>query len=262
MGSEVNRCLISPFKTNGCITLKPPNAVNGAMPVALIHGAGGTLYQWPPLLRRLPDHDVYALDLPGHGKSEGPGRSSIADYVDVVSDWADALDLPPFALVGHSMGGAIAQAFALRYPQRLAALVLVSTGARLRVHPRLLAGGDEDRVETGEMLVEWVHGPQAAPAQKRQYLRHLLAVDDAVLAGDWAACNSFDERDAISAIQTPTLVLVGAHDQMTPPKFSEYLAEQLPHADLVVMEGVGHMLMLEQPALLTAAIDGFLDRLG
>ena len=94
---------------------------------------------WPGELRRLPDHEVYALDLPGHGRSGGPGRTDIGAYAEVVREFADALKLPAFVLGGHSMGGAIALEFALRYGSRLAGLILVGTGARLRVAPEILA---------------------------------------------------------------------------------------------------------------------------
>ncbi len=230
-------------------------------PLVLIHGAGGNLYHWPPGLRRLPGHDVYALDLPGHGKSEGPGRESIDGYVQVVHDWAQALNLPPFVIIGHSMGGAIAQTFALRYPDMLKGMVLVATGARLRVHPDILNGIRADMNGVGEMLVEWAYGQKATPEQKRQFLKQFNSVNPDVMYGDWAACNVFDVREQLSRINIPTLVISGSMDVMTPEKYGRYMAEQLPNADFALIEGGGHMLMQEQPQMLINAILGFLDRL-
>lgn len=231
------------------------------LPLVLVHGAGGNLYHWPSHLRRLPDHDVYALDLPGHGRSQGPGRSTIGDYAEVVHDWAAALDLRRFVLAGHSMGGAIAQTFALRYPHRLAGLILVGTGARLRVHPAILQRIQTDKEGVARQLVEWVHGGRARAAQKRQYLRHVLAVETNVMLGDWQACDGFDIMSQLANIHVPTLIIAGTQDQMTPVKYGRYLAEHLPEADLTIIEGAGHMMMLEQPLLVTSAITGFLDRL-
>ena len=230
-------------------------------PLVLIHGAGGNLYHWPPGLRRLPGHDVYALDLPGHGKSEGPGRDSIDGYVQVVHDWAQALDLPPFVIAGHSMGGAIAQTFAWRYPEMLKGMVLVATGARLRVHPDILDGIRTDMNGVGTLLVNWAYGQKATPEQKRQFLKQFNSVDQDVMYGDWAACNVFDIREQLPNIAIPTLVVSGSMDVMTPEKYGRYMAEQLPNADFALIEGGGHMLMQEQPQLLINAIRGFMDRL-
>ena len=230
-------------------------------PLVLIHGAGGNLYHWPPGLRRLPGHDVYALDLPGHGKSEGPGRDSIDGYVQVVHDWAQALDLPPFVIAGHSMGGAIAQTFAWRYPEMLKGMVLVATGARLRVHPDILDGIRTDMNGVGTLLVNWAYGQKATPEQKRQFLKQFNSVDQDVMYGDWAACNVFDIREQLPNIAISTLVVSGSMDVMTPEKYGRYMAEQLPNADFALIEGGGHMLMQEQPQLLINAICGFMDRL-
>jgi pimeloyl-ACP methyl ester carboxylesterase len=113
-------------------------------PLVLVHGAGGTHLHWPPQLRRLRDTDVYGLDLPGHGHSRGQGQDSIAAYRELILAWAEALSLRRFVLVGHSMGGAIGQEFALHYADRLAGLVLVSragagvqrrTAAGSSIHP-------------------------------------------------------------------------------------------------------------------------------
>ncbi len=229
-------------------------------PLVLVHGAGMSLMSWPPGLRRLANHDVYALDLPGHGRSQGPGRDSIGGYVEVLSSWAAMLKLPPFVLAGHSMGGAIALQFALRYPQHLCGLVLAATGARLRVAPAILDNVRTQPSLVAAQLVEWVHGPRATPEQKRHYLRHLQTVDLDVFYGDWVACNAFDVRESLPDCQTPALVLAGTRDVMTPPAGATYLAEQLPNADLKWFEGAGHMLMIEQPEQVTATIAGFMDQ--
>ena len=231
------------------------------MPLVLVHGAGGTLYHWPPGLRRLAQHDVFAIDLPGHGRSAGPGREDIGDYADFLQDWAEALGLPPFVLAGHSMGGGIALTFALRYPQRLRGLALVATGARLRVHPDILQGIRLDKEGVGEQLVDWVHGHRASPAQRRQYLRHFMATDTDVMYGDWLACDRFDVMQQLTDIHLPALIIAGSQDRMTPVKYAAFMADSLPDADLTVIEGAGHMIMLEQPELVVGAITGFLERL-
>jgi pimeloyl-ACP methyl ester carboxylesterase len=230
--------------------------------LVLIHGAGGNLYHWPPTLRRLPGHDVFAPDLPGHGRSPGPGCTTIAEYAAVVAAWLDHLALSPCVVAGHSMGGAIALALALGQAPQLRGLVLIATGARLRVHPDILHRVRDDPVGVGRQVVAWAYGPQATPEQKRQYLRHLLAVDREVLYGDWLACDRFDVREQLDAVSVPTLILAGTADMMTPPKWAAFLAEHIPGADLAWIEGAGHMLPLERPAEVAAAIAGFMARLG
>lgn len=230
-------------------------------PLVLVHGAGGSFYHWPPALRRLPGHDVYALDLPGHGRSEGPGREHIADYAEVVDAWAAALGLRSFVIAGHSMGGGIALTLALDYNERLAGLALISSAARLRVNPAILSGLQADPAAISSQIVEWVYGPRAAPEQRRQYGRNLLAVDRETLLGDWLACDRFDVRDRLAEVDKPTLILAGTLDVMTPPRAASFLAEHIAGADLTWLEGIGHMAPIEAPALVAAAVSGFLAAL-
>jgi|WetSurMetagenome_2_1015567.scaffolds.fasta_scaffold20667_1 pimeloyl-ACP methyl ester carboxylesterase len=230
-------------------------------PLVLVHGAGGNLMHWPGDLRRLPGHTAYALDLPGHGKSGGAGRAEICAYADVVRGFAEALELVPFVLAGHSMGGAIALEFALRTPARLAGLIFVGTGAKLRVAPEILTGILADFAGTAELLAQWAHGEHVDPNLLRLYVRRLREVSPRVIYDDFAACDAFDRRADVSRITLPTLILCGDADRMTPVKFSHFLHERIAGSQLVVVPGAGHMVMLEQPAAAAEAVAYFLTSL-
>ncbi len=230
-------------------------------PVVLVHGAGGDLMHWPGSLRRLPGHDVYALDLPGHGRSGGSGCRDIGAYVEVVREFADQMGLPAFVIGGHSMGGAIALEFALRFETRLAGLLLVGTGARLQVAPQILNGILDDFPATTALLAEWAHGEHVDPNLHRAYVRRLREVAPQVIYGDFLACDAFDRRDDLASIAVPALILCGSADRMTPVSYSRFLAERMPDAQLQIIPGAGHMVMLEQPAIVADAVAGFLGRL-
>jgi pimeloyl-ACP methyl ester carboxylesterase len=179
----------------------------------------------------------------------------------VVRDFAEALGLSPFVLGGHSMGGAIAQEFALRYTNRLAGLVLIGTGARLRVAPQFLDGVLKDPQGTAELLATWTHGEHVDPNLRRTYIRRLREVDPQVIHGDFVACDAFDRMADVARIALPTLVICGDADRMTPVKYSRFLAEQIKRAQLVVVPEAGHMVMLERPEAVIEAIGRFLASL-
>ena len=136
---------------------------SGNLDVVLIHGAGGNHLLWPAALRRLQGATVYALDLPGHGRSRGPGRELIGDYAADVAGFMEAAGIDRAVLMGHSMGGAIAQQVALEIPQRVGGLVLLGTGARLPVAPAILEGIQHDPSRTVEQIMAWAWGPGAKP---------------------------------------------------------------------------------------------------
>ena len=118
---------------------------NETSPVILVHGAGGTHLHWPTQIRRLPGHRVYALDLPGHGKSEGRGNQTIESYCHSIIHWMEDIHLYRGVIVGHSMGGAIALTMAYKFPDRVVALVLIGSGSRLRVTPSILENSASQR---------------------------------------------------------------------------------------------------------------------
>jgi pimeloyl-ACP methyl ester carboxylesterase len=229
--------------------------------ILLVHGAAGDSMHWPAELRRLPDHTVYSLDLPGHGRSPGRGRTHIGEYAEIVRGFADALSLWPFVLAGHSMGGAIALEFALRYVDHLKGLVLVGTGAQLQIAPQILAGIREDLRGTVKLLAAWACGDKTDPNVARLYTRRLREADPRVLQDDYTACNAFDRTADVERIAVPTLVICGDADRMTPVKYGQYLAGQIRGARLVLVAGAGHMVMLEQPVQVAAAVKHFMSAL-
>lgn len=228
--------------------------------VLFVHGAGGSWRHWGLTLRELEGACRVALDLPGHGRSGGRGETTIGAYSDVVLTFAREMGLRDLVLVGHSMGGAIAQQAALAAPDLVARLVLVSTGARLRVHPDFLAGlAQPDIAPITRRLAREMYGPAAPAAQIAQAARELAATRPEVYHGDLVACDHFDLRPRLQEITQPTLVLVGSEDRMTPPRLSEALAASLPNATMTVVPAIGHMPPIEAPDAVAAALRHFLE---
>ncbi len=236
----------------------------------LVHGAGGDHTNWPAELRRLPGVNVFALDLPGHGRSTGQGRTSVDDYADTVDLFAQAVQLERASVAGHSMGGAIAQTLALRRPPWLVSVVLVGTGARLRVHPLILEGlhSAQTLPPAGtlppkyaaaiEAICQWQYGPTTSEQIQRKGRHQLLSVDPAVIHDDYVACNAFDVMDSVKEITLPTLIVTGSADKMTPLKYSQYLHDQIPGSQLVEIKDGGHMMAVEKPVEVAQAVARFL----
>jgi len=238
------------------------NLENRSRPlVILIHGAGNTHLSWPADIRRLPGQRLLALDLPGHGKSGGLGRHSIADYARDLVNLMDTVGVYSAILIGHSMGGGIALQTALDHPERVIGLGLVGSNARLRVSPAILEALDNPAIipQAVEAMVELSYGPQADASLKKLAERMLGEVRPAVLQGDLLACNAFDVIQRLPEIHKPTLIICGTLDQMTPLRYSEAMAAILPQAALQTIDGAGHMVMLEQPRRVANLLNVFIN---
>jgi pimeloyl-ACP methyl ester carboxylesterase len=233
----------------------------GRPPLVLIHGAGGNRLFWPPRLRRIEAVDVYALDLPGHGESGGAARATVEGYAAAVVEWMRGMEVGRGLIAGHSMGGAIALTLALLYPERVAGLILVGSGGRLRVHPDILTQTAQPDTFRGavDVVVEWSFSAQTPPRLTELARQRMIANSASVLHNDFLACDRFDVLDSLGAIRAPTLVLCGQEDRLTPEKYSHALAERIDGAHLVMIPGAGHMVMLEQPEAAKQAIERFLE---
>ncbi len=233
-------------------------------PVFLVHGAGGSRLHWPGSLRRIPGRQVFALDLPGHGRSDGDGKQQISEYGEALVNWLNAEDHPPGVMIGHSMGGAIAIWTAVHHQDRLGGLVLIGTGGHLPVNPWLLdALADPGQFEAAvEKITRWSFNPSAERDLIENSREQLLSVDRSVLRGDFLACSQYDLRDHLEQIQLPTLILVGEEDKMTPVALSRELAQQIPNSRMEEIPEAGHMVMIEKPAEIGGRVRVFLERLG
>jgi len=228
--------------------------------LVLVHGAGGTRLHWPAQLRRLPGATVYTLDLPGHGRSARPGCDTVADYAQAVAAFLDAVEARPATIVGHSMGGAVALQLALDFAGRVAGLVLVATGARLRVAPAIMEGIRTNFTGSVDLITRFAWSAQASPRLARLGQQALREAGSDTLVGDFTACDRFDVMERLGEIGVPTLVVTGSADQMTPVKYAHFLVEHIAGAHLVTVASAGHMVMLEQPAEVAQAVQDFLGK--
>lgn len=214
-------------------------------PLVLVHGSGANAHAWAPVARELGAFDVYAPSLPGRCGSAGEALDDARALGAWLGRLLDALGGPPPFVVGHSFGGAIAIELALTGAP-IAGLVLVATGGRLRVHPGVLQAAAQAVAAGVPMSTRFAFVGASAEAMDA-YEATLQRTPPPATARDWAACDAFDRIGGLAPITAPCLALGGTEDVLTPPKYHRYLAESLPRAQLVLVEGRGHMLPWEDP---------------
>lgn len=229
----------------------------GGANLLLLHGAGGSRLHWPPQLRRMDGVTVYTLDLPGHGRSLGSGCDTIECYAHAVVAFLEAADAHRTVVVGHSMGGAIAQLLALEHSDFVSALGLIATGARLRVSPAILESIRSDFDDAVTLITRYAWGPDADESLMELGREALEDTGPDVLLGDFLACDSFNVMERLEEIEIPVLAVCGTADALTPVKYARFLAKHIPDARLVTVEGAGHMVMLERPSEVSQAVTEF-----
>jgi len=225
-----------------------------------VHGSGGDHTAWVNQYGRLKDDfNIAALDLPGHGRSEGPGEREVGRYVEWVEKILENLGAPRPVLIGHSIGAAISLACALKSGDRLAGIIPVGGGATMPVNPAILDGVKADPAAVIAMVSKL-----AVAKANRERLTGALAeslsrADPETLYGDFLACSRFDVKETVSRIRVPALIVCGDEDKMTPAPMSQYLKDRIPGAQLETIRGAGHYLMQENAEAFNAAIVRFVE---
>ncbi|MDY6817854.1 MAG: alpha/beta hydrolase [Halobacteriales archaeon] len=232
-------------------------------PLLCVHGSGGSHEVWKAQLARLAsERPVIAIDLSGHGESTdidtAPGEATLQAYAEDVVAVAEATEAG--ALAGNSLGGAVVLQVALATDFEPAALLLVGTGARLSVRADLLEALRSDF----ESAIETLHGNDLLlhtddPRYHEMSRAALRAAGRDITYRDFATCDRFDVRDRLASISVPTLALTGEYDELTPPWYHEYLADQIPNAEWTTIPEAAHLSMLEQPSAFNDAVSTFLD---
>lgn len=233
------------------------------MQLVFVHGAGGSSLSFYYQARHFGSR-ADAVDLPGHPK--GKPCTSVPAYTEWVRGYIWGKGYQDVVLVGHSMGGAIAQWYALHYPEELKGIVLIGTGARLRVRPDILQMC-QDAITDPVKRQEWLNMREQGLAKVSPDLKPLLLertnqIGPAVQLNDFLCCDKFDVMQEVKGIPLPTLVIVGTEDIMTPVKYADYLANRVPGAQEVVIQDATHSVALEKPDEVNRAIEAFLARLG
>jgi pimeloyl-ACP methyl ester carboxylesterase len=225
--------------------------------LVFIHGSGSDhtcwSYQYSQLYKQF---NIVAIDLPGHGSSTG-GEDDIDQYCLWIKNLLDVLRLKKPILIGHSLGAAIVMKFALRYPQDVAGIVPVGGGIKMSVNPALLTGLKTNPASAIDLICKFSLAKENRPKLLAALKKSLSKASMDILCSDLSACNKLDLTADIGKINVQTLVFCGMEDKMTPADLSRRIATGINGAKLCLIEGAGHMVMLEKPAEFNMALNKF-----
>lgn len=248
------------------------------LPLVFLHGIGGDAESWRPQLDGFSgEYRAIAWDMPGYGDSAPLDEMTFSALVESLAVLLDRLSVERAHLVGHSLGGMIAQAFALAHPERLRSLTLAGTSAAFGkrvdggldmswrdsfVEQRL---GPLDRgasmAELAPKLVQGLVGDKPDPKGVEQAILSMASVPEAGYRAAVHCLTSFDQQATLADIRTPTLLIAGEKDPAAPPRVMQRMADALPDARLQTIPGSGHLMHLERPAAFNHLLADFLTSL-
>lgn len=231
--------------------------------ILFIHGAGGGQFTWSyqkGFFKK--EFNPIIIELPGHGESGREGEEEIGRYAEHVYAFLKAMGLGKVFLVGHSMGGAIVQTLALAHPEAIEGIVLVATGARLRVFPMILEGIRDHFEQIVQKITQFVYSQKAPPELIERSVYELMKCPPEVLYGDFLACDRFDLMNEVEKIDLPTLVISGNDDELTPVKYSQFLHHRIKRSKLEILPNAGHMVMMESPKSFNEKVREFIMEVG
>ncbi|MGI9605446.1 MAG: alpha/beta fold hydrolase [Acidimicrobiales bacterium] len=226
--------------------------------IVFIHGAGMDRTTWQLQSRWFAHHGyrVAAIDLPGHGLTDGPPLETIEEMAEWTVGLINELELGPAHLVGFSLGTFVAIEAARIDPTCAESLVLIGTAAAMPVHPELLSSSYDDVPRASRLMTSWSLGSRAHvgghPSPGMWLVGSSTALIDRspedALGRDMAACNAYSSAvDSAAAIEVPVTFVLGTEDKMTPIKASSDLVSAVRDATVVRLQSIGHMMPIEDP---------------
>jgi pimeloyl-ACP methyl ester carboxylesterase len=222
-----------------------------------LHGSGADGIVWSYQLSRLSSkYRVIVPDLPGHGRSGGQPLDSAQAYAAWLEDFCRALNLPSFFLLGHSFGGAIVQEYARCHPHKIKGAVLVSTGTHF-----MLSRTYRDLCERGVSPAADDHAvSEMLPEPLKKGYELLLSQSNQSLHADLFAAAQFDSSAWVGSLKIPALVIWGSRDEITPRELPEELAGKLPEGRLHIINGAGHVVMIDARDAFNRAVADFIEQ--
>ena len=224
-------------------------------PLVLIHGAGANHHAFDDLTVCLGGREMIVPSLPGRCGSLGEPKKSVAELAAWLRKLLRTIGVRRAVILGHSLGGGVAIEYALAQAAdgadvpELAGLILVSTGARLRVSPKILdavRAAAEANLPCELPQDAWSREPDPAVIAHFEAGRARTSASVALI--DWMAADGFDRMQDLGRIGCPTLVLAGTTDRLTPERYAQYLQTNIPGAKLDALYGASHMCIAERPA--------------
>jgi pimeloyl-ACP methyl ester carboxylesterase len=227
------------------------------MRLIFIHGSGAYGGIWRYQLDYFSNSE--AINLPGH--LQGQTLDSVEEYADWLRKYMKERGCEDVVLAGHSFGGAISLTYALRYPQELKGIIIIGSGARLRVHSRYLTPAEEaikGNPQGWYQMMEEIY--RLAPEDyRREVLEKQRAIGPAVMLNDLLCCDKFDIMDKVHEIKLPALIICGELDVWTPVKYANYLGAKLTNSQVVIIPQATHLAFAEKPEAVNRAIEDFIN---
>jgi pimeloyl-ACP methyl ester carboxylesterase len=238
--------------------------------VVFVHGAALDHSVWALPARYFAHHgrNAVALDLPGHGRSEGDAPPSIEAMAAWVVECMDALGISSAPIVGHSMGSLVALELAAAHPDRSSGAALLGTAVPMLVSESLLAAAEANDHSAFDMINLFGHsyaaqiGGNAVQGlwMSGAAIRLLERSAPGVLYSDFRACNNYTQGlESAAKLQCPALLVLGEADLMTPPRATMELRSALPEVETVLIPGAGHMMIAEAPDQTLDALLGLVN---
>jgi pimeloyl-ACP methyl ester carboxylesterase len=242
---------------------KIPKSVFKKKKLLYIHGTGCNSKVFQSHMERMGrSRETIAIDLAGHGLSGGKGFRGVADHAHICGELLKEVGWDKCTVAGHSLGGGIALAMALINPAQVSELIMIDTGARLRVNPATIEAAK--LYAQGKKTPDLLNRTGFAKATNKNLVvetnQIMMACDPSVTLRDWIADDTCDFMARVKEIHAPTLAICGREDDLTPVKYHEYLVNTMPNCTLKIIDDAGHWTFLEKPDDFYNHLDTWLSR--